>query len=1017
MKLRFKHQQFQADAARAVVEVFRGQPRYENNRHFLAAGTRGAGTLGIDEGFDVWGNHALEISETTILKQLQAIQREQLIKPSENIERCLAGRELVANYNLSIEMETGVGKTYTYIKTMFELNKHYGWSKFIVIVPSVAIREGVYKSFQITQEHFADDYGKKLRFSIYNSARLSDIRDFACGNAISVLIINTQAFNARGADARRIFMALDEFGSRRPIDVIAGTRPILIIDEPQSVEGEQTVRSMKEFEPLMILRYSATHKKAYNMIYRLDALDAYNKRLVKKIIVKGIELVGTLANTGYVYCEKINVSQDAPTVTLHFDKQGQNGVKKVVKNLRKGDNLYPLSGGLEEYKNNFLISGIDGTANCVTLTNGEIIHVGEVRGATNVEQLRRLQIRETIISHIERERELFDKGIKVLSLFFIDEVAKYREYNAAGTPIVGEYAKIFEEEYASVLRGMQLELGGNAYQNYLNKITAAGTHAGYFSVDKKGKMVDSSERSDEKNLDAYDLIMKNKELLLDLDPERSPVRFIFSHSALREGWDNPNVFQICTLKESNAQVRKRQEIGRGMRLCVNQNGERMDENVLGNDVHRVNALTVIANESYQNFANALQNEIAEAVANRPQKVDEALFVGKIIKNATGVEKEIDQQLARAIVYHLVRDGHVDNSGKLTEKYYEDKRAGTLKVAEEVEGEKVDVVKILDSIYNSQNLNIEDGNANNVELKINKEKLSSKEFKELWKRINGKTVYTVAFDDEELVKKAINKIDSELLVPDVRFNVVTGTQVEQILSRGDLIDGNAFVRDSVVNERSVAIKSNLPYDLVGELADRTKLTRKVIVKILKGINRLKFDLFKKNPEEFIIRAGNLIDDEKATVVVQHVSYDSIDEKYDTQIFTEVSLKGKLGANAIKTQKHLFDHLVFDSDVERRFAGDLDVAENVAVYVKLPSGFKIATPVGDYNPDWAIAFKQGCVKHIYFVAETKGSLSTLGLRGVENAKIECAKKHFAAIAPEDVIFGVVNNYEELLTKMNF
>ncbi len=357
---------------------------------------------------------------------------------------------------------------------------------------------------------------------------------------------------------------------------------------------------------------------------------------------------------------------------------------------------------------------------------------------------------------------------------------------------------------------------------------------------------------------------------------------------------------------------------------------------------------------------------------------------------------------------------LENSPK---KYYEDKRAGTLKVAEEVEGEKVDVVKILDSIYNSQNLNIEDGNANNVELKINKEKLSSKEFKELWKRINGKTVYTVAFDDEELVKKAINKIDSELLVPDVRFNVVTGTQVEQILSRGDLIDGNAFVRDSVVNERSVAIKSNLPYDLVGELADRTKLTRKVIVKILKGINRLKFDLFKKNPEEFIIRAGNLIDDEKATVVVQHVSYDSIDEKYDTQIFTEVSLKGKLGANAIKTQKHLFDHLVFDSDVEKRFAGDLDVAENVAVYVKLPSGFKIATPVGDYNPDWAIAFKQGCVKHIYFVAETKGSLSTLGLRGVENAKIECAKKHFAAIAPEDVIFGVVNNYEELLTKMNF
>ena len=888
MKLQFKHQKFQADAAKAVVDVFAGQP-YLTPTYMMDRGY-GQQTLTDDTDFTGWRNERIvpELSDKLILEHLQKVQRTNQIKPSDKLE----GR-----YNLTIEMETGVGKTYTYIKTMYELNKHYGWSKFIVVVPSIAIREGVYKSFQVTQEHFAEEYGKKIRFFIYNSAQLTEIDRFASDSSINVMIINSQAFNARGKDARRIYMKLDEFRSRRPIDIIAKTNPILIIDEPQSVEGKQTKERLKEFNPLLTLRYSATHKadSIYNMVYRLDAMEAYNKRLVKKIAVKGITESGSTATEGFVYLEEV------------------------------------------------------------------------------------------------------------------------------GHPFNGIYADMFEEEYNDILSSMQREIGDEDYIRYLDAISAHDTHAGYFSVDKKGKMTDS-KLSDKKegtsdDIDAYDLIMKNKELLLDRDPKKSPVRFIFSHSALREGWDNPNVFQICTLKQSSSEVRKRQEVGRGLRLCVNQDGERMDANVLGNDVQSINVLTVIASESYDSFAKGLQTELADAVAGRPVAVTADLFKGKVIVDARGNEQVVDGDTAQAIYFDLIVNGYIDKKGVLTDKYYADKANGAIQVAEEVADSRDSVINILDSVYDSRAMQPENARDKNVELQVDPDKLAMPEFKALWNRISPKSVYVVDFDTDELVKKAIASLNQSLHVPKIFFKVETGA-MDEIKSKDSLLDGSAFSKSkssTYDSSKQIRANSSVKYDLIGKLVGETGLTRKAVVAILTGIEKSVFEQFKFNPEEFIIKAAALINDEKATAIIQHITYNVLDEHYDTDIFTEPTIKGKLGTNAMKAQRHLYDHIVYDSTNERDFATNLDTNADVAVYVKLPDSFYIATPVGHYNPDWAIAFYEGTVKHIYFVAETKGSMSSMQLRLIEESKIHCAREHFKAISNGNVVYDVVDSYQTLLERV--
>ena len=1017
MKIQYRHQKFQADAARAVVDVFAGQP-YLTPTYMMDRGS-GNYQIGVNEERDFTGfsNQRIvpELSDPRILEQLNKIQRANQIKPSDKLE----GRE--GGYNLTIEMETGVGKTYTYIKTMFELNKHYGWSKFIVVVPSVAIREGVYKSFEMTQEHFAEEYGKKIRFFIYNSAQLTEIDRFASDSSINVMIINSQAFNAKGKDARRIYMKLDEFRSRRPIDIIAKTNPILIIDEPQSVEGKQTRERLKEFHPLLTLRYSATHKSdsIYNMVFRLDAMEAYNRRLVKKIAVKGITESGSTATDSYLYLESINLSKSDPTATLQFEVKMASGAPKKKSHIVKiGDNLYDYSGGLEEYRNGFVVKQIDGRDDSVEFLNGIKIFAGDVIGAVDEDQLRRIQIRETILSHIQRERQLFYKGIKVLSLFFIDEVANYREYDAAGQPVNGKYAAMFEEEYEDIIGSMQLAIGDDEYLRYLQAISASKTHAGYFSVDGRGKMVNSKVGRKETTSDdvsAYELIMRNKELLLDRDPVRSPVRFIFSHSALREGWDNPNVFQICTLKQSGSDVRKRQEVGRGLRLCVNQNGERMDTNVLGNDVHNINILTVIASESYDSFAKGLQTEMAEAVADRPRAVTVELFVGKVIKDEHGNEQVIDQATASAIHFDMIVNGYIDRKGALTDKYYEDKANGELKVAEEVAGSAASVLAIIDSIYDERSMQPENARSNNVELQVDEDKLAMPEFKALWSKINAKSVYIVDFDTEELIQKAIAALDSKLRVSRIHFQVETGAMTT-IQSKEELLSGASFVKEeSASYSVTMTANSNVKYDLIGKLVDETGLTRKALVAILKGIQPTVFSQFKDNPEEFIVKAAALINDEKATAVIEHITYDVLDDHYGTDVFTDPTIKGRLGFNAMKAKKHLYDHIVYDSTGERDFAAELDTNTNVAVYVKLPDGFYIATPVGHYNPDWAIAFYEGSVKHIYFVAETKGSMRSMQLRLIEQSKIHCAREHFKAISGDGVVYDVVDSYRTLLEKV--
>mgnify|MGYP005761450351 FL=1 len=1017
MRIQYKHQKFQADATKAVVDVFAGQP-YLTPTYMM---DKGSGyiqqSLTDDIDFTGWSNQKIvpELSDQLILEHLQKIQRSNQIAPSSKLE----GRS--NGYNLTIEMETGVGKTYTYIKTMYELNRAYGWSKFIVVVPSIAIREGVYKSLEMTQEHFAEEYGKKIRFFTYNSARLTEIDHFASDSSINVMIINSQAFNAKGKDARRIYMKLDEFRSRRPIDIIAKTNPILIIDEPQSVEGKQTKENLKQFNPMITLRYSATHKSdsIYNMVYRLDAMDAYNKCLVKKIAVKGITETGSTATDSYLYLESINLSKDNPTATLQFEVKMASGVpKKKSRIVTEGDNLYDYSNGLEEYKNGFVVSRIDGRDDSVEFINGIKMYAGDVVGAVDEDQLRRIQIRETILSHLQRERQLFYKGIKVLSLFFIDEVANYREYDAANQPMNGKYATMFEEEYEDILNNWQLTFGEDDYLQYLKAIPIAKTHAGYFSVDGKGKMINSKVRRKETTSDdvsAYELIMKNKELLLERDPKKSPVRFIFSHSALREGWDNPNVFQICTLKQSNSDVRKRQEIGRGLRLCVNQYGERMDINVLGNDVHNVNVLTVIASESYDSFVKGLQTEMAEAVADRPKKVTQELFINHVVKDDKGNEFVITRDVASVIHFDLIVNGYINKIGELTDKYYEDKANGEIKIADEVKDFSADVIGIIDSIYDSKAMLPENARSNNVELQVDDEKLNSKEFKALWSKINAKSVYVVDFDTDELIKKSIASLNSKLRVAKIYFKVETGA-MDTIKSKEDLVTGASFVKEEFGSYGvRVAANPNVKYDLIGKLVDETGLTRKAIIAILQGIQPFVFDQFKDNPEEFITKAAQLINDQKATAIIEHITYDILDEQYGMDIFTDSTIKGKLGVNAMKAKKHLYNHIVYDSTNERDFAKNLDTNTDVAVYVKLPKGFYISTPVGYYNPDWAIAFHEGSMKHIYFVAETKGSMNSMQLRLIEESKIHCAREHFKSISNGNVVYDVVDSYTSLMEKV--
>ncbi len=1035
MKFNFKIQQYQTDAVDAVIKVFQGQ-NYSNRVKYIrdignvpSIPTQLTLPLSDEYGeqidlFDDIGykNEILELSDEQLLKNIHTIQSQNNIKLSSELVKDL-GR-----CSLDIEMETGTGKTYVYIKTMFELNKHYGWSKFIVVVPSIAIREGVKKSFEITADHFMEHYGKKARFFIYNSSNLNQLDNFSQSSGINVMIINTQAFasslkeDGRSKEARIIYSKRDEFGSRRPIDVIAANRPIIILDEPQKMGGSVTQKALKNFNPLFCLNYSATHAVKHNTVYVLDALDAYNKRLVKKIEVKGFEVKNFRGTDSYLYLEQIVLSSKKPPMARIEMEIGYNkSINRETRNCNVGDDLYYISQEMEQYKG-YTISEIDPLNGTVTFTNGEVIRCGEVNGDVSERDMRRIQIRETILSHFEKEEKLFNMGIKSLSLFFIDEVAKYRQYDEDGNEVLGEYGKMFEEEYINVLN-QYITVFDTPYQKYLKTTCSdvSAVHKGYFSIDKKtGHSIDSklnrgSEFSDD--ISAYDLILKNKERLLSFE---EPTRFIFSHSALREGWDNPNVFQICTLKHSDSNTAKRQEVGRGLRLCVNQSGNRMDVESCGDRVHDINILTVIASESYKNFVSDLQKDIKEVLYDRPTVATSEYFTGKYVK-VNDVPTLIDNNKANMIEFYLIQNGYVDMKRKVTDKYRNDAAANTLApMPEELQPMAEGIHMLIQAVYDDNVLDdmFKDGHETKVKDNPLNENFAKKEFQALWKEINHKYAYTVEFDSNELIDKSINHINKNLFVSELKYTATIGRQ-KDIMDEYEIERGASFSGEKTRTQTlRQAQTSQIKYDLIGKVAEGTVLTRKTIAAILSGIRVDKLAMFKNNPEEFISKIIKLIKEQKATMIVEHITYDVIEGNYESNIFTAEKNsqsfdKAFLAKKAI--QDYVFTDGSAEKSIERKFAEDLDTAEEVCVYAKLPRTFYIPTPVGNYSPDWAIAFYEGTVKHIFFVAETKGTMESLNLRPIEQAKISCAKKLFNEMSTSKVKYHDVDSYQNLLDVM--
>lgn len=1026
MKLKFKTQAYQTNAVEAVVDCFTGQPMRDGLVYRIDPGQQ-AQTAAFDvEGFK---NADLALSEAQVLENVQAVQRRQNLQTSTSLTdfttydtkgnrgpaKAAYKKDALAatRIHLDVEMETGTGKTYCYIKTIFEMNKRYGWSKFIIMVPSIAIREGVYKSLQITAEHFTESYGKKARFFIYNSKRLHELESFSSDAGINVMIMNIQAFNARGADNRRIYDELDDFQSRKPIDVIAANRPILILDEPQKMEGKATMEALPQFKPLAILRYSATHRTQHNRIHRLDALDAYNQKLVKKIAVRGIQTRGLAGTNAYLYLEGIDISKDAPVARIELEVKLKSGaIKRQIRRLRFKDDLFAESGELDQYRDGFTISQIDATNDTVEFTNGLVLTAGEASGDVSEGDIRRIQIRETIKAHLDREKQLFAQGIKVLSLFFIDEVAKYRDYDQEDDN--GEYARIFEEEYHLLKNEYlsELALDNKAYRQYLEDIDPASTHNGYFAIDKKtNRLKDPAvgkRAVDSDDVDAYDLILKDKERLLSF---QEPTRFIFSHSALREGWDNPNVFIMCMLKHSDNMISRRQEVGRGLRLSVDKHGDRMDNPAV---VHDINVLTVIASESYKDFVTGLQQEISENLSARPRQATEAYFTGKLLATEQGTV-EVTPAMAKQIYRYLVKNDYTDDTDQVVDTYHDAKAQVALaELPEDLKPFGDQIFALIDTVFSEGQLpKIEDGRKPKTNpLNANFDK---KEFQALWERINRKAVYRVDFDSDELVRKCIATLDKELRVTPLQYTVQKGIQ-QDALTDEQLRKGDGFKVEETATEYGDSIHSRVRYDLLGKVSENAHLTRGTAASILQGIQAAVFNQFRQNPEHFIAEASRLITEQKAAMVIERLAYDEVDERYDVDIFTANQTGQDFSRATEKLKNHVYDYAITDSEVERRFVNELDTSSEVVVYAKLPRGFLIPTPVGDYNPDWAISFQADNIKHIYFVAETKGTMSSMKLREIEKTKIECARKFFDEINlkvnQDKVKYDVVTDYAKLM-----
>lgn len=1047
MKLHFKVQDYQTAAVDAVVDCFRAvhrQPFVDNITYKIDPGrTTGRRALtelahGVDEAAALTGhgNSALLLNSTQLLDNIQAVQRRTRGLP--------LSREVItspaAGLNLDVEMETGTGKTYVYIKTIMELHRQFGWSKFVVVVPSVAIREGVKKSFEITADHFLAEYETQARAFVYDSEHLEDVETFSSDPGIQVMIINAQNFNrdAKKADqdvtgsgkssGLKMFKKLDGFKSRRPIDVIAANRPILIIDEPQRLgsnpaKPSETLKALGRFNALFALRYSATHAIDHNRVHRLDALDAYKKKLVKKIAARGISVKGLAGSSAYLYVDGLELGKgaDFPKARIEIQHQPKNGpIKPKTFKLKKGDRLHDVSGGIEAYKG-LVIDDIDAIANTVTMLDGQVLQGGQVTNDVTDEQKRRLQIREVIRAHLDKERQLFGHGIKVLSLFFIDEVQKYRDYDQPDR--LGEYARVFEQEYEALkaerLSELDLEGDDEAYRSFLERDTVRDIHNGYFSVDKKtGRWVnsDASDASDEKgkglskDAEAYDAILCDKEKLLDRD---YALRFIFSHSALREGWDNPNVFTLGFLKKATAGDSRRQEVGRGLRLAVDRNGDRADNPVT---VHDINVLTVVTEESYVDFVAGFQKETLGLLSARPRQATPEFFVGAVLRDvAAGVEHSVTLEEAKQLQHWLIKHDFIDYDQHLTDKWLGRSELPEIPaLPSALQPYFYQVAELIDSLH-IEAPKVDDGRKAKA-IPMNKANFNKREFQELWSRINHRVVYQVEFDSRELIDNCVRVLNTSLEVARLQYVVTEGVQ-RDVIEAEDLESGESFkVTRTKSSESTLSASSTVSYDLIGEIAEKTKLTRRTVATILRGITPNTFGKFRQNPEQFITEAARLIREQAAATMVEHIEYDILEDRYDASIFTENQTAQDLSKAVHTPNKNVYEYVLDDSQVEREFGAALDVIEEVSVFTKLPRGFKIPTPLDDYNPDWAIAFQEGAVKHVYFVAETKFSLSSLELRGAEKAKIDCANKLFEKldelVGTPGVRYHGVTSYEHLL-----
>ncbi len=990
MKLKFNPKlDYQLEAIDSIVDIFEGQaicdtnftvPQLDNDTLFES-------NLGV-------GNK-LTLDEEDILKNVQKIQLRNGLKQSKKL----------TSYDFNIEMETGTGKTYVYLRTIFELNRKYGFTKFVIVVPSIAIKEGVYKSLQITKEHFKGLYDNvPYDYFIYDSQKLGQVRNFATNDYIQIMVINIDAFRKSFSDpskqtkANIIHRENDRLNGLKPIEYVQETQPIVIIDEPQSVDTtSKAKKAIASLNPLFKLRYSATHKEVYNLMYKLDSVDAYERKLVKQIEVASI-VVKDSNNQAYIKLLAVDNKKTPISATIELDINKNGKTKREKRKVTQSEDLYELSGGREVY-HGYIINDIyceEGFEYIDFTSKPDVIGLGETIGNVDQDEIKRLQIRKTIEEHLDKELKLKEKGIKVLSLFFLDKVANYRYYDKDGYPQKGKYALIFEEEYNKLIKKPKYH---TLFEN-IEEVAAEKVHDGYFAIDRKKDANGEYRVKDSNGIyqadeSAYNLIMKEKEKLLSFDYQ---LKFIFSHSALKEGWDNPNVFQICTLNETNSEMKKRQEIGRGLRIAVDQDGERH----AGFDI---NTLTIMANESYEDFAKALQKEIEEEEGIKFGIVEKHTFANVVTVNDHGQRAYLGEKSSENIWQYLLADKYIDKKGLIQNKLREELSLNILNIPVEYDEEKDQIFGILKKIAGKLNIkNRED----RTEVNLNEAVYLDEDFKRLWDKIKYKTTYFVDFSVDELIEKCANEIKNNLLVGNTEM-IYTKAKTE--ISRGGVLPDEDTVKERRYQYRPTDY--NLP-DIISYLQNETQLTRKTVVEILVKSDRL--NDFKVNPQKFIDEVIRIIQYNMRSFIVDGIKYEKIadDEYYAQELFANEELFGYLSSNMLKCKKSVYNYVVYDSGIEEKLARKFEKSDNVLVYAKLPAWFKIPTPLGSYNPDWAVLIEKDAEMKLYFVVESKGNINPRLLRDVEDDKIKCGRRHFKALE-EGVKYTVVDSFDRLMDEV--